>query len=78
MRIVALIFIAIITLGIVFFVKRPEVLKDIWLWLVGFMGPILYLFKTIANYFKELYSKSSQSLIEKKKDLESRIHIPKI
>ncbi len=65
MRIVSLIFIAIITFVIVLMVKRPELLKDFWLWLIGLSGLVLHALQTIWNYAKELFSKASEVAIKK-------------
>ncbi|MDZ7605910.1 MAG: DUF5675 family protein [Cyclobacteriaceae bacterium] len=40
-RAITLFFIAIITFAVVFFIMRPDVWNDIWLWLIGFAGVIV-------------------------------------
>lgn len=65
MRIVSLILIAIITFVIVLVVKRPELLKDFWLWLVGLSGLVLRGLQIIWDHMKEIFSKAFES--EKKK-----------
>lgn len=69
MRIMSLIFIAIITFLIVLAVKRPELLKDFWLWLVGLSGLILHAFQIIWNDVKELFSKAFESVTKKKREV---------
>ncbi|MFW5761690.1 MAG: DUF5675 family protein [Cyclobacteriaceae bacterium] len=40
-HIAALIIIAVITLGVILVVQNPDLLSDIWLWIVGLTGPII-------------------------------------
>ena len=50
--------VAMITLAIMFAVYRPDLLEDIWLWIVGLIGPIIgiiqELIKSINKFFKKL------------------------
>jgi hypothetical protein len=63
MRATALFFIALVTVFIVFWVKRPDIISDFWLWLVGLAGPIIALFKRLkqeaenSNFFKKIIKK---------------------
>ncbi len=49
--------IAIATLAVLVFIFNPQILSDIWLWLIGLMGPIIAVFKNgldaISNFFKK-------------------------
>jgi hypothetical protein len=73
MRIVSLIFIAIITFVIVLIVKRPELFKDFWLWLIGLSGLVLHALQTIWNDAKGLFSKASELAIKKEKEIIAKI-----
>ena len=33
--------VAMITLAIMFAIYRPDLLEDIWLWIIGLIGPII-------------------------------------
>ena len=33
--------VALITLAILFALHRPDLLEDIWLWIIGLIGPII-------------------------------------
>jgi hypothetical protein len=77
MRLISLVFIAVLTFVIVLMVKRPELLKDFWLWLIGFSGLILHGLQSVGNYFKGLYNKTSASLQEKEKEIASKIKAKK-
>lgn len=33
--------VAVITITIVFVIYRPDLLEDIWLWIIGLIGPII-------------------------------------
>jgi hypothetical protein len=41
--------VALITLTILFALHRPDILEDVWLWLIGLIGPIIALAKRILN-----------------------------
>ncbi len=69
MRIVSLIFIAIITFVIVLLVKRPELLKDFWLWLIGLSGLVLHALQVIWSYVKKLFLKAFEPEIKKEKEV---------
>ena len=46
-RIVILVFVALITVVVILMVKRPDLISNFWLWLVGLAGPIIGFFKRI-------------------------------
>jgi len=50
--------VAMITLAIMFAIYRPDLLEDIWLWVIGLIGPIIgftqELIKSINKFFKKL------------------------
>lgn len=50
-RAVTLIVIAIITFAVVFFIMRPDVWSEIWLWLVGFAGVIIQAARKLLSPF---------------------------
>ncbi|WP_370086230.1 hypothetical protein [Ekhidna sp.] len=53
-----LILVALITISIILVIYRPDLLEDIWLWLVGLIGPIIgftkAIVKSISNFFKSM------------------------
>jgi hypothetical protein len=53
-----LVFVALITISVILIIYRPDLLEDIWLWLVGLIGPIIgfskAIFKSISNFFKSI------------------------
>ncbi len=53
-----LILVALITTSIVLVIYRPDLLEDVWLWLVGLIGPIVgfvkAITKSISNFFKSM------------------------
>jgi hypothetical protein len=65
-RIYTLIIIAVITFLIVLFVMRPDLLSNIWLWILGLIGPIIKggdaLFKSGAKGIKNLFSDEKPTL----------------
>ncbi len=48
-RLGILILVAVITFAIVFFIQRPEVLEQVWLWLIGLAGVIVEGFRRITR-----------------------------
>lgn len=48
-RLGTLLVVALIAFAIIFFLKRPEVLQEIWLWLVGLAGGVGAVIKKILN-----------------------------
>ncbi len=50
-RTVTLVFIAIITFAMVFFIMRPDVWNEIWLWLIGFAGIIVQAARKLVALF---------------------------
>lgn len=48
-RAATLFFIAIITFAVVFFIMRPDVWNEIWLWLIGFAGVIIQAVRKLAS-----------------------------
>jgi len=61
-HLVILLTVAIITLAIMFALYRPDLLEDIWLWIVGLIGPIIAFIQrivgSIQSYIKQLEKKS--------------------
>jgi hypothetical protein len=52
-RILSLFFIGLLTFAIILFIARPELLNEIWLWLVGLSGGIIQTVKSAFDYFKK-------------------------
>ena len=53
-RILLLILIAGLTFLVVLFLARPDLLENVWMWLIGFAGLIAKFFQTIVDFFKKL------------------------
>jgi len=77
MRIISLLFIGVVTFVIVLVVKRPDLVKDFWLWLIGFSGLIMHGVQILLKYLKEFYAKASDSILEKKNEITSKIETKK-
>ncbi len=60
-RFLLLILIAALTLGVVFLVKKPEILDQIWLWLLGFAGIILRFFQEVWGRIKKIFDKEENN-----------------
>ena len=59
-RFFLLFLIAIVTFLLYAFFKNPELLNDIWIWLIGFAGLIVKGGKSIFDYVKSLFEKPEQ------------------
>jgi hypothetical protein len=50
--------VALITLAIMFALYYPDLLEDIWLWIIGLIGPIIAIFQriigSVQTFFKKL------------------------
>lgn len=59
-RLLLLLLVAVITMGVVFFIKKPEVINDIWLWLLGFAGPLIRVFQELWDRVKKAFAKNEK------------------
>jgi len=59
-RFLLLFIIAIATFLLFALFKNPDILDDIWLWLIGFAGLIIKGGKSIFDYIKSLFDKNDQ------------------
>lgn len=53
-RVLLLILIAVGTFVLFMLYKNPEVLEEIWLWLIGLLGVIIKSFKSLINYINKI------------------------
>jgi hypothetical protein len=55
---IILLIVAIITITIVLLIYRPDLLQDIWLWIIGLIGPIVGFaragIKSLGKFIKSL------------------------
>lgn len=61
-RISTLIVIAVVVFAVIFFVQRPDVLNEVWLWLIGLSGIIIQLFKRLLGFLKDGDKDSNQQI----------------
>ncbi len=55
-----LIVVALVTITIVLMMYRPDLLEDVWLWLVGLIGPIIGFVKAIAKSISKFFKSLNQ------------------
>ncbi len=59
---IIILIVAIITMAIMFALYRPDLLEDVWLWIVGLIGPIIAFIQriigSIQSYIKQLEKKN--------------------
>jgi hypothetical protein len=54
-RFMALVLVALLTFVAVLWVKRPEVISNLWLWLIGLSGPIIALGKRLFEEGRRMF-----------------------
>ena len=64
-RFLLLVLIAGATFLIILFAVKPELIENIWLWIIGLSGAIIKAFQTLIEFFKEKFS-SDKEVAEKK------------
>ncbi|MBV6644529.1 MAG: hypothetical protein KI790_03720 [Cyclobacteriaceae bacterium] len=62
-RALLLIFVAIATFALFALYKNPEVLEDIWIWILGLIGTIVKGGKSIVEYFKQLLEGKQEDVV---------------
>ena len=65
-RILLLILIAGITFLVILSISRADMLKDIWLWLVGLAGPIVKIVDAVFTKAKSFFVNEYKELTPKK------------
>lgn len=61
-RFYTLFIVALIAFTVIFFMQRPDIFNDIWLWLIGLSGAIVALFKRLLSFFKGQDEANSQQV----------------
>ena len=51
-RFTTLLVVALIAFAVIFFVQRPDILNEVWLWLIGLSGAIVSLFNRFVGFLK--------------------------
>ncbi|MEA3443347.1 MAG: DUF5675 family protein [Bacteroidota bacterium] len=59
-RFLLLVLIAGATFLIVLFAVKPELIENIWMWIIGLAGAIVRAFQMLIDYFKKKFSDSSE------------------
>lgn len=75
-RVLLLILVAGLTFLVVIFALRPEMLTDVWMWLIGLAGPVVAIFKKIVLFFKNMFSDKPEETQEVKGPLAPGTPIP--
>jgi hypothetical protein len=58
-KLTGLLVLAAVILAVLFFYSNPEILGDIWLWIIGFIGYLIVLFEKGFQKLKELFQNNS-------------------
>jgi len=62
-RFLALLLIAAIIIGLVIFFANPQLLDGVWLWLIGFAGSIVGLFRNLWESFKGAFKNEETTVV---------------
>ncbi|MDF9800771.1 hypothetical protein OKW21_006034 [Catalinimonas alkaloidigena] len=68
-RLAALLFIALLTVAILLFLTNPELLEEVWLWIIGFIGYIIALVQKGFQSVKELFKRETVGQDKEKKNI---------
>ena len=60
-RIILLLLVAAATFAVVYIYARPEILEEVWLWLIGLAGTVVRLFQLAKDFIKKLISGEDKS-----------------
>lgn len=71
-RFLLLVLIAGATFLIILFAVKPELIENIWLWLIGLSGLIVKAFQTLFDFFKEKFSGDKEVEEPKPEDKEEK------
>lgn len=52
-RVFSLILVGLVTFGVIYLIKNPQVIEDIWMWLVGLSGSIVAIGQKVISFVKE-------------------------
>jgi hypothetical protein len=52
-RYIKLLIVALLAVAVIFFIQKPDIFDEIWLWLIGLAGPIAAIFKRTFNFLKD-------------------------
>lgn len=70
-RLAALLFIALLTIAILLFLTNPELLEEVWLWIIGFIGYIIALLQKGFQSVAALFRRESKPSEAENKDIQS-------
>ena len=51
-RLTILLFFAILTFVIILYIRRPDLVSHVWLWVVGLAAPVIGLIRRFVEYLK--------------------------
>jgi len=57
-HILILIVVALIALSVTFALYRPDILEDVWLWIVGLIGPVIALLRGGIQWITKILRKN--------------------
>jgi len=60
-RFLALLLVALITFLAVLYVKRPDILSNVWMWIIGLAAPIAGLFRRLYSEVKKRFNKEQST-----------------
>jgi hypothetical protein len=67
-RFLLLLLIAGLAFLVILFAQKPEIIENIWLWIIGLIGAIVKAFQLLAQYFKKLITRNADETKEAKEE----------
>ncbi|MFO7822343.1 MAG: DUF5675 family protein [Cyclobacterium sp.] len=80
-RFLGLLLLGLVVLVIAFFIYNPRSLENIWMWVVGFIGYVIYFLRKGAQSIKELFSGQGPSrsvVLEEKKATQTGVPLTQL
>ena len=74
-RLLLLILIALFTFAIILYVERPDLIKNFWIWAIGFSSVIIRVFVLIKHALTKHASHLSDTVAAKKEALQKKYDI---
>lgn len=77
-RVLFLLFVALVTLGVLLFLYNPEIIEKVWLWLVGLAGVIIAAIKSGIDWVKGLLGQADKDKTDDNEKPETNANLASI
>lgn len=70
-RALILLLVGLFLVAVLLFIFNPQVLEEVWLWIIGLIGPIVAFFKRIGDWISGLFKNEKAKIPEENKNAAS-------